>query len=130
MGWFRKRRFIRSATRGKSNFSDYYAIRSSSRHATIAGRWCWRRTQTQVENFPAAIDTYAAAIQIRPDRVDLRTARAELLERLMRFDEAAADYQRLFELNYHDTRWMENVAAITGAAGESLQKRWPRFKSR
>lgn len=75
------------------------------------------RTQTQLEDFPGAIDSYARAIQIRPDRVDLRTARAELLERLMRFDDAAADYQRLYDLNYHDTRWMENVATIRARQG-------------
>lgn len=70
------------------------------------------RTQAQLENFPAAIDAYETAIRIRPDRVDLRTARADLLERLMRFDDAAAEYEQLFQLNYHDTQWMEKVAAI------------------
>jgi tetratricopeptide (TPR) repeat protein len=70
------------------------------------------RMETQLEDYPAAIDAYGAAIKVRPDRVDLRTARAELLERLMRFDEAAGEYQRLFELNYHDTNWMEKVAEI------------------
>ena len=65
------------------------------------------------------MDTYATAIRIRPDRVDLRTARAELLERLMRFDESAAEYQKLFELNYHDTHWMEKVAEIRARQGKT-----------
>ena len=77
------------------------------------------KLQTQVENYPAAVETYATAIRIRPDRVDLRTARAELLERLMRFDESAAEYQQLFDLNYHDTRWMEKVAEIRARQGNS-----------
>lgn len=75
------------------------------------------KMQTQVEDYPAAVATFAAAINIRPDRVDLRTARAELLERLMRFDEAAADYQKLYDLNYHNARWMEKVAEIRARQG-------------
>jgi len=79
------------------------------------------KIQTQVEDYPAAVDTYATAIGIRPDRIDLRTARAELLERLMRFDESAAEYQKLFELNYHDTRWMEKVAEIRARQGKTTE---------
>ncbi len=77
------------------------------------------KIQTQVEDYAAAVDTYATAIRIRPDRVDLRTARAELLERLMRFDESAAEYQKLYELNYHDTHWMEKVAGIRARQGKT-----------
>ena len=76
------------------------------------------RIQTQLEDYPAAVDSFATAINIRPDRVDLRTARADLLERLMRFDEACAEYQRLFELNYHDTRWMEKIALLRARQGK------------
>ncbi len=32
------------------------------------------RMQTNLENYPAAIDTYAKSIAIRPDRADLYTA--------------------------------------------------------
>ena len=77
------------------------------------------RIQTQVEDYPAAVETYATAVRIRPDRTDLRSTRAELLERLMRFDESAAEYQQLFDLNYHDTRWMEKVAEIRARQGNS-----------
>ena len=91
---------------------DFYAatIKQSPRDY----RWpmVLARTQAQLEDYPAAIDSFATAIKVRPDRADLRTARAELLERLMRFDEAAADYQNLYELNYKDTKWMGKVAEI------------------
>jgi predicted Zn-dependent protease len=70
------------------------------------------RVQTTNEDFDAAISTYAQAIKIRPDRVDLQTARAALEERLLRFDDAATDYASLYELAYHDTKWMEKVAEI------------------
>jgi hypothetical protein len=68
------------------------------------------RLQTNYEDFDAAISTYSQAIKIRPDRVDLLTARAALEERLMRFDESAADYAALYQLAYHDPQWMEKVA--------------------
>jgi hypothetical protein len=76
------------------------------------------KTETQLEHYPAAINAYGVAIQVRPDRVDMRQARAELLERTMRFDEAAADYQKLFDLNYHDTRWMEKLATVRAREGK------------
>lgn len=100
---------------------DYYAntIKQSPRDY----RWpmVLAKVQTQLEQYPAAIDTYALAIRVRPDRVDLRTARAELLERTMQFDEAAADYQRLFDLNYHDTRWMEKLAEVRARQGKAQE---------
>ena len=96
---------------------DFYAntVKQSPRDY----RWpmVLARTYTQLEEFPAAIQAYATAIRIRPDRADLHIARADLLERLMRFDDAAAEYQGLFELNYHDTQWMEKVATIRARQG-------------
>jgi len=74
--------------------------------------------QTNLENYPAAIDTYAKSIAIRPDRADLYTARAELEERLMRFDEAASDYERIYQLSYKDPRWMEKVATVRARQGK------------
>jgi hypothetical protein len=79
------------------------------------------KTETQLEHYPSAIDAYGLAIQVRPDRVDMRQARAELLERTMRFDEAAADYQKLYDLNYHDTRWMETLAEVRAREGKSRE---------
>jgi tetratricopeptide (TPR) repeat protein len=76
------------------------------------------RTQTNLENYPAAIDTYAKSIAIRPDRADLYTARAGLEERLMRFDEAAADYEHIYQLAYKDPQWMEKVAAVRARQGK------------
>jgi predicted Zn-dependent protease len=76
--------------------------------------WRWpvvlARIYTSLENFPAAIDAYGKAIAVRPDRVDLYSARAGLLERLMRFDEAVADYEHLYQLEYKDAKWMEKLA--------------------
>ncbi len=77
------------------------------------------RVQTNLENYPAAIETYAKAIAIRPDRVDLYTARAGLEERLMRFDEAVTDYEHIYQLAYKDPQWMERVAAVRARQGKT-----------
>jgi predicted Zn-dependent protease len=82
------------------------------------------RLQTQFEDYPAAIASYTKSIGVRPDRVDLYTARADLLERLMRFEEAAADYAKLYTLAYQDPKWMLQVAdmrAREGKAAETVQ---------
>ena len=75
--------------------------------------------QTNLEDYPAAIDTYAKAITVRPDRVDLYASRAELEERLMRFDDAAADYERIYQLAYKDPQWMDKVAAVRARQGRT-----------
>jgi tetratricopeptide (TPR) repeat protein len=104
----------------------YYAQRYQSKDQllgfytkTIAAspkdsRWAvvLARIEASQEDFDAAIRSYGQAIKIRPDRTDLLTARATLEERLMRFDESAADYTSLYELAYHNVQWMEKVAEI------------------
>jgi predicted Zn-dependent protease len=77
------------------------------------------RIQASLEDFPAAIDAYGKAITVRPDRTDLRIARAALEERLMRFDEAAADYDRIYQLAYKDPKWMEKVAEVRARQGRN-----------
>jgi tetratricopeptide (TPR) repeat protein len=98
---------------------DFYAktIQQSPRDF----RWpmVQARIQTNLEDFPAAIDSYGKAIAVRPDRTDLRIARAALDERLMHFDEAAADYERIYQLAYKDPKWMEKVAEVRARQGRS-----------
>jgi tetratricopeptide (TPR) repeat protein len=79
------------------------------------------RIQTNLEDYPAAITTYGKAITVRPDRSDLFIGRAELETRLMRFDEAAADYERLYQLNYKDPQWMEKVAEARARQGKTTE---------
>jgi cellulose synthase operon protein C len=90
----------------------YYAktVQESSRDY----RWAMvlARIQTTLEDFPAAINAYAKAITIRGDRADLQIAQAGLEERLMRFDDAAAAYQKIYLLTYKDPQWMGKVAEI------------------
>jgi len=77
------------------------------------------RMQGTLEDFPAAIDFYGKAIAIRPDRSDLRIARATLEERLLRFDDAASDYDHLYQLAYKDPKWMEKIAEVRARQGRS-----------
>ena len=77
------------------------------------------RIQTSLENFPAAIDAYGKAITIRPDRTDLHIARATLSERLMRFDDAVNDYERIYQLAYKDPKWMEKIAEVRARQGKN-----------
>jgi tetratricopeptide (TPR) repeat protein len=77
------------------------------------------RIYTSLEKYPAAIDSYAKAIAIRPDRIDLRLGRAGLEERLMRFDDAAADYERVYHLAYKDPKWMEKLAEVRARQGRT-----------
>ena len=75
--------------------------------------------QTSLELYPAAIESYGKAVTVRPDRIDLRAARAGLEERLMRFDDAAADYERVYQLAFKDPRWMEKVAEVRARQGRA-----------
>jgi predicted Zn-dependent protease len=75
------------------------------------------RIQTNLEDFPSAIDAYGKAIAIRPDRTDLRIARAALAERLMRYDDAVGDYERIYQLAYKDPKWMEKIAELRARQG-------------
>jgi len=98
---------------------DYYSktIQQSPRDY----RWSMvlARIRGNLEDFPAAIDAYGKAITIRPDRSDLRIARAALEERLLRFDDAASDYEHLYQLAYKDPKWMEKIAEVRARQGRS-----------
>ena len=100
---------------------DFYAKTVAQSPRDYRWSMVLARTQTNLENFPAAIDTYAKSIAIRPDRADLYTARAGLEERLMRFDEAAADYERIYELAYKDPQWMQRVASVRARQGKAKE---------
>lgn len=77
------------------------------------------RMQGSLEDYPAAIDAYGKSIAIRPDRTDLHIARATLEERLLRFDDAASDYEHLYQLAYKDPKWMEKIAEVRARQGRS-----------
>ena len=76
------------------------------------------RTYTALENLPSAIESYSKALAIRPDRADLLVSRASLEERLLRFDEAANSYTKLYDLAYKDPQYMVKVADARARLGQ------------
>jgi len=69
------------------------------------------------DDLPAAESAYSLAIDIRKDRADLYTARADIEMRLSQTDPAqaelaAADFERLYLLTYHDPSWMVRLAEL------------------
>jgi len=109
-----------SATHGRvQQLTAYYA--KTEKDSPKDYRWpmTLARIQTAVEDFPSAIAEYRRASEVRPERVDLYVARASLEERLLRFDDAAATYSKLYDLNYHNSQWMEKVAEIRARQGRN-----------
>lgn len=76
------------------------------------------RVETALEDDPAAIDAYSRAIVIRPDRVDLYTARAALNEKLQHYGASVEDYEKLYTLTYKDPQWMEKAAETRARQGK------------
>jgi predicted Zn-dependent protease len=79
------------------------------------------RIDTFFEDLPVAIESYARATAIRPDRVDFYVARASLEERLMRFEDALQRYSKLYDLTYRNPHWMEKVAEVHARQGRRAQ---------
>ena len=77
------------------------------------------RLLSWMQDYPAAIDTLSKAIAIRPDRADLFIARAGIEERLMRFDDAGADYEKIYQLAYRSPQWMEKVSMMRARQGKT-----------
>lgn len=102
---------------GDKQLLDFYA--KTSQQSSRDYRWpmVLARMQSNLEQFPEAVDSYGKALAIRPDRTDLRIARAALEERLQQFDNAAGDYDRLYQLTYKDPKWMEKVAEVRARQG-------------
>lgn len=109
-----------AASHGRARqLTEYYA--KTEKDSPKDYRWpmTLARIQTSLEDFTNAVAEYKRASEIRPDRVDLYTARASLEERLLRFDDAAATYAKLYDLNYHNSQWMEDVAEIRARQGRN-----------
>ena len=109
---------------------DYYAKAATDSPKDFRWPMVLARIEVQMEDFPSAINSYTRASAVRPDRVDLLTERLNLEERLMRFDEAAATSEKLYELTYRNPQWMDKLAELrarqgqTAAAVAALNKAW------
>jgi len=77
------------------------------------------RVYTSFEDYPAAIAMYTKVGEIRPDRSDIFIARGTMEERLLRFDEAAATFTKVYDLTYRNSTWMERIAEIRARQGRT-----------
>ena len=109
---------------------DYYSKAVSDSPKDFRWPMVLARIDTQLEDYVGAIASYTRAAGVRPDRTDFLIARLTLEERLLRFDEAASTATRLYDLAYHDPRWMERLAEIRARQGRNadsvtaLRKAW------
>jgi cytochrome c-type biogenesis protein CcmH/NrfG len=98
---------------------DFYAKTVAQSPRDFRWPMVLARIQTSLEDFPSAIVAYGKAVTVRPDRTDLRIARATLAERLLRFDDAVNDYERIYQLAYKDPKWMEKIAEVRARQGRN-----------
>jgi len=109
---------------------DFYTKASNDSPKDFRWPMVLGRIDTQLEDFPAAITAYTRAAAVRPDRADLLISRLNLEERLLRFDEAGATAEKLYELTYRNPDWMVKLAEIRARQGRAtdaiaaLQKAW------
>ncbi len=97
---------------GRERLRGYFVKASADSPRDFRWPMVLARIEMFLEDLPQAIGAYSRAIAIRPDRTDLRIARASIEERLMRFDDALASYTKLYDLTYHDPHWMEKAAEV------------------
>jgi tetratricopeptide (TPR) repeat protein len=103
----------------RQQLSDYYAKTAAASPRGYMWPMIQARLFTSFEDFPAAIESYARAIAIRPDRTEFYQSRATLEERLMKFDEAVGDYEKIYDLDYHNQRWMLQIAEVRARQGQT-----------
>jgi hypothetical protein len=119
-----------SANGVAARLRDFYTKASSDSPKDFRWPMVLGRIDAQLEDFPAAITAYSRAAVVRPDRADLLTARLNLEERLLRFDEAGVTTEKLDELTYRNPDWMVKLAEIRARQGRTadaiaaLQKAW------
>jgi Flp pilus assembly protein TadD len=109
---------------------DYYAKTAANSPKDFHWPMLLARIEAQMEDYPTAITSYTRAAEVRPDRSDLIKERLNLEERLLRFEEAAASAQKLYELTYRNPMWMEKLAELRARqsrnadAVAALHKAW------
>ncbi len=109
---------------------DYYAKTAAASPKDFHWPMVLARVETQMEDYPSAIASYTRTAVVRPDRVDLIRERLNLEERLLRFEDAAASAQKLYDLTYRNPMWMEKLAELRARQGRNadavaaLNKAW------
>lgn len=109
---------------------DYYVKTAAASPKDFHWPMVLARIETQMEDYPSAIASYTRAASVRPDRPELIRERLNLEERLLRFEDAAASAQKLYELTYRNPLWMDKLAELRARQGReadavaALKKAW------
>jgi Flp pilus assembly protein TadD len=109
---------------------DYYVKTASDSPKDFHWPMVLGRIETQIEDYPAAIASFTRAAVVRPERPDIIRERLNLEERLLRFEDAAASAQKLYDLTYRNPTWMEKLAELRARQGRNadavtaLNKAW------
>src|SRR5580658_5220760 len=75
------------------------------------------RVDRALRRYPQAIAAFEKASLVRPDRTDVLADKVDLEARLLRFEDALKTNQRLYELSYHDTRYLAAQAELHARLG-------------
>jgi len=108
-----------AANSRKEQLTAYYAKTMAASPRDAHWPAVTATVETVFENYPAAIEAYNKAVQIRPDRTDLLAARGSLEERLMRFDDAYATFAKLYDQTYRNPSWMQKMAETRARQGKA-----------
>jgi len=109
---------------------DYYVRTATASPKDFHWPLVLARIETQMEDYPTAVASYSRAASVRPDRPELIRERLNLEERLLRFEEAAAGAQKLYDLTYRNPQWMDKLAELRARQGRTadavaaLNKGW------
>ncbi len=71
------------------------------------------RVNTVLGRYGEAVAAYDKAAYVRPDRTDILAAKADLESRTLRFADSLKTNQKLYELSYHDTRYLAIEAELS-----------------
>jgi len=102
---------------GKDRLLAYFVKAESD--SPRDARWPLVRARLEGEfgNYPAALQAWGRAVALRPERTDLLASRGDLETRLARWEDAAATYQKLYELSYRNPVWLVQTAETRARQG-------------
>ena len=70
------------------------------------------RLEAAFGNYNESLLAWERAAKLRPERMDLASAKADLELRLTKLDAAFVSYQKLYELSYQNPQWLLKMAEL------------------
>ena len=101
------------------HLTKYYEKATSDSPRNYRWPMVLARVDTGLRRYPEAVAVLDKAVYVRPDRVDLFIAKADLETRLLRFDDALKTYQKLYEASYHESQYLASQASLHARLGHN-----------